>query len=41
LVEALLATETVERAELTSLLGPAASPSNKLKPGGVSALPDA
>jgi cell division protease FtsH len=41
LVNALLATETVDRAELTTLLGPAASPSAKPKIAGVPALPDA
>jgi cell division protease FtsH len=41
LVAALLASETVDRAELMSLLGPAVSPSTKLKGDGVSALPEA
>jgi cell division protease FtsH len=41
LVAALLATETVERAELGTLLGPSASPPVKPKVTGVSALPDA
>jgi ATP-dependent Zn protease len=41
LVEALLASETVERAELTTLLGPAPAPSPKAKAAGVTTLPDA
>jgi cell division protease FtsH len=41
LVSALLATETVERAELGTLLGPPASPAARPKATGVAALPDA